>query len=170
MPSADTASASDLWLSGSARKDGARDLLSGMISGFFCKIIEYPFDTIKVLEQRGLPLSSLVDLSRGQFLAAHVVATEEEMLRTLGWRVHPPTAQAFARDFHEILLLGREDDASSPDDRRDDDVVAELSRFLAELSACDYSLALHRPSTVALARSTRKAARSARFILQGGRK
>ena len=50
---ASDASASELWLSGSVRKDGARDLLSGMISGFFCKILEYPFDTIKVLEQTG---------------------------------------------------------------------------------------------------------------------
>lgn len=50
---ADDAAASKLWLSGSVRKDGARDLLSGMISGFFCKILEYPFDTIKVLEQTG---------------------------------------------------------------------------------------------------------------------
>ena len=41
------------WLSGSVRADGLRDLLSGMISGFFCKILEYPFDTIKVLEQTG---------------------------------------------------------------------------------------------------------------------
>lgn len=40
-------------LSGSASKDGLRDLLSGMLSGFVCKIFEYPFDTIKVLEQTG---------------------------------------------------------------------------------------------------------------------
>ena len=53
MARADGAAASELWLSGSVRKDGARDLLSGMISGFFCKILEYPFDTIKVLEQTG---------------------------------------------------------------------------------------------------------------------
>ena len=38
---ADDAAASELWLSGSVRKDGARDLLSGMISGFFCKILEH---------------------------------------------------------------------------------------------------------------------------------
>ena len=53
MASTDEASASERWLSGSVRKDGARDLLSGMISGFFCKVLEYPFDTIKVLEQTG---------------------------------------------------------------------------------------------------------------------
>ena len=41
MASADEAAASERWLSGSVRKDGARDLLSGMISGFFCKILEH---------------------------------------------------------------------------------------------------------------------------------
>lgn len=40
-------------LSGTASKDGARDLLSGMLSGFVCKIVEYPLDTVKVLEQTG---------------------------------------------------------------------------------------------------------------------
>ena len=39
------------WFTGSDSKDGLRDLLSGMISGFVCKIFEYPFDTIKVLQQ-----------------------------------------------------------------------------------------------------------------------
>jgi len=47
------ADASNKWLSGTANKDGTRDLLCGMISGFVCKIFEYPADTIKVLEQTG---------------------------------------------------------------------------------------------------------------------
>eukprot|EP00438_Fugacium_kawagutii_P034853 Skav225549 [mRNA] locus=scaffold81:233965:257891:+ [translate_table: standard] len=42
-----------LWLSGTSGRDGLRDLLSGMLSGFVCKIVEYPADTIKVLEQTG---------------------------------------------------------------------------------------------------------------------
>ena len=39
------------WLSGNAAKDGARDLFSGMAAGFVCKLVEYPFDTLKVLMQ-----------------------------------------------------------------------------------------------------------------------
>ena len=31
--------------------DGPRDLLAGMLSGFVCKVFEFPFDTIKVLQQ-----------------------------------------------------------------------------------------------------------------------
>lgn len=39
------------WFTGSDRKESSRDLLSGMVSGFFCKGFEYPFDTIKVMQQ-----------------------------------------------------------------------------------------------------------------------
>mmetsp|Transcript_4352 Transcript_4352/g.6467 ORF Transcript_4352/g.6467 Transcript_4352/m.6467 type:complete len:307 (+) Transcript_4352:306-1226(+) len=38
---------------GTDARDSARDLTAGMISGFVCKIFEYPFDTIKVLQQTG---------------------------------------------------------------------------------------------------------------------
>ena len=31
--------------------DGPRDLLAGMLSGFVCKVFEFPFDTVKVLQQ-----------------------------------------------------------------------------------------------------------------------
>ena len=37
--------------SGSAFKEGVRDLLGGILAGFVCKIAEYPFDTMKVLMQ-----------------------------------------------------------------------------------------------------------------------
>lgn len=37
--------------SGTATKDSIRDLLAGMAGGFICRIIEYPLDTIKVLQQ-----------------------------------------------------------------------------------------------------------------------
>ena len=41
-----------LLFCGSATKDGIRDLLAGMASGFVCRILEYPFDTIKVGQRR----------------------------------------------------------------------------------------------------------------------
>lgn len=38
-------------VSGGSLSSGTRDLLSGMIAGFCVKVVEYPFDTIKVLQQ-----------------------------------------------------------------------------------------------------------------------
>jgi hypothetical protein len=39
------------WFTGSDSKDGMRSFLSGSLSGFTCKFVEYPFDTVKVLQQ-----------------------------------------------------------------------------------------------------------------------
>ena len=49
------------WFSGTHTKDGLRDLLSGMIAGFVCKIFEYPMDTIKVLQQTQPDITSSWD-------------------------------------------------------------------------------------------------------------
>ena len=98
---------------------------------------------IKLYEPGKLRMASLIELSRGYFLAEHIVTMEDSMLQSLGWHVHPPTSFAFVRDLVRLLP---EDVA--PAARHD---VAELARFLTELSVCDYGLATKRPSSVALA-------------------
>ncbi|KAL9190090.1 hypothetical protein ACHAXT_007301 [Thalassiosira profunda] len=98
---------------------------------------------IKLYEPGKLRLASLIELSRGYFLAEHIVIMEDSILQSLGWHVHPPTSFAFVRDLVRLLP---EDVA--PAARHD---VAELARFLTELSVCDYGLAKKRPSSVALA-------------------
>eukprot|EP00667_Euglena_gracilis_P016372 EG_transcript_17132 len=46
-----TPDATPKWFSGSHTKDGIRELVSGMLAGFVCKVVEYPLDTVKVLMQ-----------------------------------------------------------------------------------------------------------------------
>mmetsp|Transcript_3752 Transcript_3752/g.7887 ORF Transcript_3752/g.7887 Transcript_3752/m.7887 type:complete len:336 (+) Transcript_3752:227-1234(+) len=98
---------------------------------------------IKLFEPGKLRMSSLIDLSRGYFLAEHIVTMEDSMLQSLRWRVHPPTPFAFCRDL--MSLVSPE---VGPAARHD---VGELSRFLTELSVCDYWFATKKPSSVALA-------------------
>ncbi|KAL7540820.1 hypothetical protein ACHAWF_006790 [Thalassiosira exigua] len=98
---------------------------------------------IKLFEPGRLRMSSLIDLSRGYFLAEHLVTMEDSMLQSLGWHVHPPTSFAFCRDF--VRLLPPE---VPPRARHD---VTELARFLTELSVCEYWFVTKRPSSVALA-------------------
>lgn len=98
---------------------------------------------IKLFEPGKLRMSSLIDLSRGYFLAEHIVTMEDSMLQSLNWHVHPPTPFAFCRDFSELLSQDL-----SPSARHD---VGELSRFLTELSVCDYWFVTKKPSSVALA-------------------
>ena len=46
---------------------------------------------IKLYEPGKLRLASLIELSRGYFLAEHIVIMEDSILQSLGWHVHPPT-------------------------------------------------------------------------------
>lgn len=98
---------------------------------------------IKLFEPGNLPMSILVDLSRGYYMAEHFITMEDSMLQTLNWHVHPPTPVAFCRD-----LMGLVSTDISPVARHD---VNELARFLTELSVCDYWFVTKRPSSIAIA-------------------
>jgi lipoyl(octanoyl) transferase len=90
-----------------------------------------------------MKMSSLIDLSRGYFLAEHIVTMEDSMLQSLKWYVHPPTSFAFCRDLMRLVSGD-----ITPRARHD---VTELARFLTELSVCDYWFVTKKPSSVALA-------------------
>jgi hypothetical protein len=98
---------------------------------------------IKLYEPKTLHLSSLVELSRGYFLAKHIVAMEEAMLQALSWHVHPPTPYAFCREMMHLLSADL-----TPRIQHD---VSELARFFTELSVCDYFFCTRKPSSIALA-------------------
>jgi len=98
---------------------------------------------IKLYEPGKLRMSQLIDLSRGYFMAEHVVTMEDSMLQSLKWHVHPPTPLTFCRDL--MRLVSGE---IRPRARHD---VNELARFLSELSVCDYWFVSRKPSAVALA-------------------
>eukprot|EP00579_Thalassiosira_antarctica_P009758 CAMPEP_0201908202 /NCGR_PEP_ID=MMETSP0903-20130614/383_1 /ASSEMBLY_ACC=CAM_ASM_000552 /TAXON_ID=420261 /ORGANISM="Thalassiosira antarctica, Strain CCMP982" /LENGTH=337 /DNA_ID=CAMNT_0048442493 /DNA_START=172 /DNA_END=1185 /DNA_ORIENTATION=+ len=98
---------------------------------------------IKLFEPGKLRMTSLIDLSRGYFTAEHIVTMEDSMLQSLHWHVHPPTPFAFCGD---LMLLVSGD--INPRARHD---VSELSRFMTELSVCDYWFVTKKPSSVALA-------------------
>lgn len=98
---------------------------------------------IKLFESRSLQMTSLIELSRGYFTVDHIATMEATILRSLSWHVHPPTTLALTR--HLIQLLPIECDRSLRHD------IMELSRFLSELSVCDYFFVTRKPSSVALA-------------------
>ena len=98
---------------------------------------------IKLFEPGKLKMSSLIDLSRGYFLAEHIVTMEDSMLQSLKWYVHPPTSFAFCRDFMRLVSGD-----IAPRARHD---VNELARFMTELSVCDYWFIEKKPSSIALA-------------------
>mmetsp|Transcript_30314 Transcript_30314/g.69468 ORF Transcript_30314/g.69468 Transcript_30314/m.69468 type:complete len:363 (-) Transcript_30314:666-1754(-) len=99
---------------------------------------------IKLNEPRTLKMSSLVELSRGYFTADHIAAMEEAVLRALEWRMHPPTSLAFVRNLLTLLPPNTVLNGVWHD-------IMEMSRFLTELSVCDYFFVTHKPSTIAMA-------------------
>mmetsp|Transcript_13440 Transcript_13440/g.19234 ORF Transcript_13440/g.19234 Transcript_13440/m.19234 type:complete len:400 (+) Transcript_13440:80-1279(+) len=99
---------------------------------------------IKLFEPGTLKMSSLIELSRGYFSVHHIAAMEETILRSLFWKVHPVTPLCFIR--HLLFLLPR---GSCTQNVKHD--IMELSRFLTELSVCDYYFVTHKPSSIGLA-------------------
>ena len=98
---------------------------------------------IKLHDTKKIKITTLANLSRGQFGPAHIEEMEMIILNALGWAVHPPTAYSFIS--HLLLFLPQE----APTAVRKD--LYELSRYLSELTVCDSFFVDQNTSTVALA-------------------
>lgn len=96
---------------------------------------------IKVHEVRKIKLTTLANLSRGQFGPKHIEEMEWKVLNSLNWRIHPPTSMSFLS--HLLLLLPPQVTDLSKED------IYALSRYITELSVCDSSFVETYPSAVA---------------------
>lgn len=99
--------------------------------------------SIKMVDSTVVKLQSMVVLGRGVFSEQDVIDMEQKMLCALKWRVHPPTPVCFLRQFlrllpHHIAPMSRY-------------VIAEVTRFIAEISICLYKFIQFPPSTIAYA-------------------
>lgn len=114
------------------------------------------FLVVKIYEPRSssrvLDVSSLAKLSQSTFSEDTIVSMELELLRILKWNLFPPTAYTFARYLNKILveIASKEEECTRPSASSRQEVT-ELSRFLTELSVCDYFFVPHKPSTVGIA-------------------
>jgi hypothetical protein len=98
---------------------------------------------IKIHDTKKIKLSTLANLSRGQFGPKDIEATEWKILAALGWKLHPPTQYAFIS--HLLLFLPQE---ANPSARSH---LYELSRYLTELTVCDSYFVDVNNSTTAFA-------------------
>jgi hypothetical protein len=98
---------------------------------------------IKLHDTKKIRLSTLANLSRGQFGASHIEEMEWVILMALKWKLHPPTAYSFI--FHLLLFLPQE---TNPTVKKE---IFELSRYLTELATCDSFLVKAKASTIAFA-------------------
>ncbi len=92
-----------------------------------------------------IKISTMANLSRGQFSARHIETMEWQILKAVGWKLHPPTVFAFISYFLRLLPSSEEADGLV---RKD---LFELSVYMAELSVCDSFFIHSTASTVAFA-------------------
>ena len=96
----------------------------------------------KIFDARQLPISSLAVLSGGEFEMVHIAAMERIILKTLEWRLNPPTVQAFITCLHVLLQIEDSELATA---------VYQRACFFAELCVFDYSLVTQDRCLVAVA-------------------
>uniref|UniRef100_A0A7S4VTU6 Cyclin-like domain-containing protein n=1 Tax=Ditylum brightwellii TaxID=49249 RepID=A0A7S4VTU6_9STRA len=97
---------------------------------------------IKVFEQNhSLSIYTFADMSREYFSVDDLGAMEMEMLEVLQWRLNPPTALAFAREFLSFLPLSSQQRQA----------LLVKSGYLTELAVGDSSLIGCRYSSIAVA-------------------
>lgn len=99
--------------------------------------------SIKLYDSTMVKLDSMVKLGRGLFTERDVVAMEARMLQTLKWQVHPPTPICFLRQFLRLMPA-----SVSPLTRY---TIAEVTRFISEISCCIYKFVKYPSSVVAYA-------------------
>lgn len=95
---------------------------------------------IKLNEPKKIKLTTLSNLSRGQFFPPDIEEMEFRILSSLDWMVHPPTVVSFVSHF--LLFLPQVHSSVRKD-------IFELARYLAELSICDAFFVDCSSSTIA---------------------
>eukprot|EP00527_Entomoneis_sp_CCMP2396_P002479 CAMPEP_0198153504 /NCGR_PEP_ID=MMETSP1443-20131203/64493_1 /TAXON_ID=186043 /ORGANISM="Entomoneis sp., Strain CCMP2396" /LENGTH=365 /DNA_ID=CAMNT_0043819871 /DNA_START=163 /DNA_END=1260 /DNA_ORIENTATION=+ len=92
-------------------------------------------------------LGILSDLSRGEFDMADVCEMETHILRSLAWKLHPPTASSFVALFLDYFFFNRGLKLS----HADCDDIYDVASFFSELAVCDYFFVTMKSSSIALA-------------------
>jgi hypothetical protein len=96
----------------------------------------------KIYGSHRVTISSLAELSRGEFEMSHISEMETIILQTLGWRLHPPTAQCFIDSFYSYLPVPRGPISVA---------IYERAIFFAELVLYDYAFVTKKRTLLALA-------------------
>lgn len=101
--------------------------------------------SIKLFETCSIDTKLLATLSRGCYEEADFTQMENDILFSLNWYLHCPTALSFLDHF--ISLVPDHDDGRTQMKA----VVKTYSKYLIERSVEDYELSMQKPSTIALA-------------------
>ena len=96
----------------------------------------------KIFNSKQITISSLAELSRGEFEMSHISEMEVIILQTLEWRLHPPTPQCFINILCNHLPVSKGPVSTA---------IYQRAMFFAELSLYDYSFVTRERSLIAIA-------------------
>ncbi len=96
----------------------------------------------KIYNAKEISMSSLAELSRGEFDMSHIAEMERVILHTLGWRMHPPTVQCFISYLRSLLNV---------DNGPVSKAIFQRAVFFSELSLYDYFFVTQERSAIAMA-------------------
>ena len=102
----------------------------------------------KVHEPKSMDPGLLANISQGAYSASEIEAAELDILLTLDFRVHPPTAMSFVRQGVELLSSSSSSSTSSPvwEDASLKETVLELARLQTEVVVPEYDF-IHFPAS-----------------------
>mmetsp|Transcript_18091 Transcript_18091/g.25497 ORF Transcript_18091/g.25497 Transcript_18091/m.25497 type:complete len:312 (-) Transcript_18091:203-1138(-) len=98
---------------------------------------------MKIIDTSCVKIDSLVQLSRGLFTTKDVIEMEEHLIITMGWYLHPPSPTCFLTRYLDLFHT-----SVSPKVRF---MIAEVSRFIAEMSVCVYKFVKYKSSVMSYA-------------------
>lgn len=87
--------------------------------------------------------SNLVLLSEGRFVEADIHRMEMRMLETFQWKLYPPTAACFLREYIQLLPY------EIPELKHQS--ILDLSKFTVEIAVSSYEYVTYPPSVMAYA-------------------
>jgi hypothetical protein len=96
----------------------------------------------KIVSHRQITISSLSELSRGEFSMTHIAEMEVLILEALGWRVHPPTIQCFVNSLFGLLKVPTGPVSTA---------IYQRAIFFAEIALYDYRFVARERSLIAIA-------------------
>jgi hypothetical protein len=100
------------------------------------------YTAVKIHEPEAMDPKLVSTLSRGAYSTTQVEAMEVTILNALEWRVNPPTALAFVRQFLELIPV----DVVSQSMR---ETAHDITKFQTELAVTEHDFVTVKASTIA---------------------
>lgn len=106
------------------------------------------YTAVKIHEPEAMDPKLVSTLSRGTYQPHEIEAMEKQILDALTWRVNPPTAMAFVRQY--MTLISNSTSSAVPAlDEYTEATIHDLTKFQTELAVSEYDFLGVRPSVLA---------------------